>query len=131
MKLVRYLLWMSVMVIGRADEPSKSKDDELSAQRLQLMEKRIAAITVTSDEEGFPKTFNAKPVFRYTDPARSYVAAAVWKLGESGRPKAIVTTELHRQFFGRSIISCEYLSLTQTPFIELAGRHSRSCGRRQ
>ena len=120
MKLVRYLLWMSVMVIGRADEPSKSKDDELSAQRLQLMEKRIAAITVTSDEKGFPKTFNARPVFRYTDPARSYVAAAVWKLGESGRPKAIVTTELNRQFFGRSIISYEYLSLTQTPFTATA-----------
>ena len=109
-----------VLFLAQADEPEKSKDDELSAQRLQLMEQRIAAITVASDEEGFPKAFNSRPIFRYTDPARNYVAAAVWKLGESGRPKAIVTTELNRQFFGRSIISYEYLSLTQTRFTATA-----------
>ena len=114
------LITYSLAMTGYADEPEKSRDDELTTLRLQLMEKRIAAITVASDEDGFPKAFNARPIFRYTDPARNYVAAAVWKLGDNARPKAIVTTELNRQFFGRSIISYEYLSLTQTRFTATA-----------
>ena len=112
---------LSITAIGRADDPAPDKDDDLSAQRLELMRKRIASVKVTSSEEGFPVEFAAKPIFRYTDPARGYVAAAVWKLGEQGRPRALVTTELHRSFYGRPRIVYEHLSLTPTPFSATGG----------
>src|SRR5437879_719725 len=64
------------------------KDDEVSAKRLALMQKKVASIEVKSSEEGFPAEFGSKPIFRYSDPARGYVAAAVWKVGETGRPRA-------------------------------------------
>jgi hypothetical protein len=78
-------------------DPEKVKDDELTTKRYQLMQNRMLAAKVSSSEAGFPEKFAEKPIFRYTDPARSYVAAAVWKLGDTGRPRAIITTELHRQ----------------------------------
>jgi hypothetical protein len=85
---------LSIAAVGRTDEPAPDKDDDLSAQRLELMRTRIASVKVTSREEGFPVEFASKPIFRYTDPARGYVAAAVWKLGDEGRPRALITTEL-------------------------------------
>jgi hypothetical protein len=110
---------------GRTDEPpKKGKDDELSTERLELMRTRIASVRVKSSAEGFPVEFAAKPIFRYNDPARGYVAAAVWKLGEEGRPRALITTELHRLFYGSPRIVYEYLSLSPTPF-SATGRDCR------
>jgi hypothetical protein len=101
---------------GAAQEPEKAEDGKLAARRLELMQKRMAAVEVKSDLEQFPEHFAAKPLFRYSDPARNYVSAAVWKLGEKGRPRALMTTELHRQFYGSPRIVYEFLSLTPTPF---------------
>lgn len=122
-KLVAAALLLSITAICRADEtePEKAKNDELTAKRYELMQKRMEKVKVTSKEEGFPETFNSKPIFRYTDPARNYVAAAVWKLGDTGRPKAIITSELHRQFYGSPRIVYEYLSLTPTKFTATGG----------
>ncbi len=121
LKLVSAALLLSIAVIGRADEPEKAKDDELTTKRYELMQKRMASVKVKSDAEGFPEQFAPKPIFRYTDPARNYVAAAVWKLGDTGRPRAIITTELHRQFYGQPRIVYEYLSLTPTKFTATGG----------
>lgn len=115
-RLVPVVLMLSIAVIGKTDEPEKGKDDELSTQRFELMQKRIANVKVSSPEDGFPVQFAAKPLFRYSDPARGYVSAAVWKLGEAGRPRAFITTELHRSFRGSPRIVYEYLSLTPTRF---------------
>lgn len=113
---------LSITALGRTDEPAPDKDDDLSAQRLELMRKRIASVKVASSEEGFPAEFAAKPIFRYTDPARGYVAAAVWKLGDEGRPRALITTELYRSFKGAGPhIVYEHLSLTSTPFSATGG----------
>jgi len=102
--------------LSAADEPSKSGTTDIQLQREKIMLAEIQSIRVTSTESGFPESFEEKPIFRYTDPARSYVAAAVWKLGATGRPRAIITTELHRQFRGQPIISYEFLSLTESEF---------------
>lgn len=102
---------------GEEDAPAAtSPADSLAADRFGLMRDRIKTMIVMSGEAGFPESLSLRPLFRYTDPARGYVAAAVWKLGEAGRPKALVTTELHRQFYGQPRIVYEYLSLTSTPF---------------
>jgi hypothetical protein len=98
-----------------ADEP-EGVEQEWKAERLELMQEHMQAFTVRSDIEGFPEKFEATPIFRYDDPARGYVDAAVWRLGEEGRPKAIVTTELHPRFFNRPRIVFEYLSLTEEAY---------------
>ncbi len=95
---------------------AKSRSERLAAERFELIRRRVAAAEIRSEEADFPARFAAKPVFRYSDPARGHVAAAVWKLGDKGRPKAILSTELDRFSTGRPRICHEYVSLTTTPF---------------
>jgi hypothetical protein len=113
------VLVATMACIGLADDKdqaSKSREEALATHRFELMQLKIAAAKVRSNEEGFPTEFAAKPIFRYSDPARGYVAAAVWKLGEVGRPRALIATELDRSDHGKPCISYEYSSLTATPF---------------
>lgn len=97
-------------------QPAKSRYDVLKAQRFELMQSRVAALKIESLERDFPDRFAAKPIFIYNDPARRYVAASVWKLGEQGRPKALLAVELHRSTYGKPSLCYEYGSLTKTPF---------------
>jgi hypothetical protein len=73
-------------------------------------------LKIESDKTSVPSRFAAKPIFKYSDPARGYVAAAVWKLGEHGRPLALLAVELDRNTYGKPCICYEYGSLTNTPF---------------
>lgn len=108
---------LTYAVLGdEENQTGKSRDVVLATQRFELMQKRVAAAKVQSREAGFPTQFAAKPIFKYSDPARGYVAAAVWKLGDEGRPKALLVSELDRFKQGRPSISYEYISLTTTPF---------------
>jgi hypothetical protein len=107
--------------IASADEKNqdgKSRDEALAMRRFELMQKRVAAGKVESGEPGFPHAFAPEPIFRYSDPTRGFVAGAVWKLGDEGRPKALLATELRRKIQGKGNpnISYEFSSLTTTPF---------------
>jgi len=95
---------------------AKSRAELLAAERFELIRRHVGAAEIRSDEADFPTRFAAKPVFRYSDLVRGHVAAAVWKLGDEGRPKAILSTELDRFSAGRPSICHEYISLTTTPF---------------
>jgi hypothetical protein len=113
------VLVATVACIGLADDKDragKSREEALAIRRFELMQQKIAAAKVKSREAGFPTEFASKPIFRYNDPARGYVAAAVWKLGEEGRPRALIATELDRCDHGKPCISYEYSSLTTSPF---------------
>ena len=101
----------------KADEEKvRLEDDALAKQRLAVMHERIAAFGVAGKKEGLPERFEAKPIFRYTDPARGIVSAAIWRLGTTGRPKALISTELYPMFYGQPRIVYEFLSLTDIPF---------------
>lgn len=107
------------IVVGADDEsasPPKSRDQALANARGELMRSRVAAAEVQSPEAGFPKGFELKPIFRYSDPARGSIAASVWKLGGEGRPKALLAMELHRSTYQRPCVMYEFSSLTTTPF---------------
>ena len=121
----RFSLFVGIMMAAAAVVCANELDDasqsEIKSKRHKLMESRIAAVQVKSDEEGFPTAFESMPIFRYTDPARRYVAAAIWKLGTTRRPKALMTTELHRSYRGRPRIVYEYLSLTPVKFAAVGG----------
>jgi hypothetical protein len=101
---------------GNDNEPAKDRAEELIAHRFELMQSRVAALKVESDKTSVPSQFAANPIFKYSDPARGYVAASVWKLGEHGRPLALLAVELDRNTYGRPCIGYEYGSLTNTPF---------------
>jgi hypothetical protein len=94
----------------------QTRDEKLAAARFELMQKRVLAARAQADEPGFPEQFNPKPIFRYSDQARGHVSAAVWVLGNEGRPKALLASELDRINQGRPVISYEYISFTKTPF---------------
>lgn len=114
-----FVVSAAVACFAIADEKNpnaQSRAEALAAQRFELMLKRVTAAKVQADEEGFPTQFAAKPIFKYSDPARGYVAAAVWKLGDQGRPRALLASELDRAKQGKPQISYEYISLTTTPF---------------
>lgn len=100
------------------DKPpdGRGRDEALAARRSEILRARVAAAKAESEEAGFPARFAAGPIFKYSDPARGYVAAAVWKLGDEGRPRALLTTELDRSDHGKPCLSYEYSSLTATPF---------------
>jgi hypothetical protein len=108
-----------VACIAVADEkspPGKTRDEILAMRRFELMQKRVASAKVESGEAGFPRGFAREPIFRYSDPTLGWVAGAVWKLGDEGRPRALLATELRRAVRGKPSISYEFTSLTATPF---------------
>ena len=103
--------------LGDESDPAKqARAEEFAVRRFALIQERVAAAKVQADEAGFPQKIAATPIFKYSDPARGYVAAAVWKLGDEGRPKALLATELDRKDHGKPCIAYEYVSLTTTPF---------------
>lgn len=126
MLIVGVAVWSSaVLTVSAIGQETKSSDsdqpqkaDRLAAERFELIRTRVGRIRVKplNGSEGFPDKVSEKPIFRYSDPARGYLASAVWKVGDEGRAKALITTELWRDFQGKPSIVYEQLSLTGTSF---------------
>jgi hypothetical protein len=99
---------------GAADQPDKR---DLARQRLEIMASRIKSLAVSSTGADFPDRMKTTPLFRYDDETRGYVDGTIWRLGEQGRPLAIVTAELHPKYLGGgSRVIYDFLSLTDQPF---------------
>jgi len=100
-----------------ADDDAKGRpeNEAVAKQRLAVMQERVSAFRVASDDESIASRFDDKPIFRYSDPARRILSSAIWRLGAKGRPRALICVEL-RPFGGRPSIVYEFLSLTETPF---------------
>src|SRR5262249_31561503 len=97
------------------DAPDKKHD--VAGQRLQVMTEHIESILITSPDPSIPKQMQNKPLFRYDDETRGYVDGTVWRLGEKGRPLAIITAELHPNYLGSGpCVVYDFLSLTGRPF---------------
>ncbi len=113
------IVWATspLLLADDANKTTKSREDVLVEQRFELMRSRIAAAEVECQEAGFPRKFEPKPIFRYSDPARGAIASSLWKLGHEGRPKALLAMELHRSTQQRPCVMYEYSSLTTTPFV--------------
>ena len=110
------IIIVAMAAFARAQETDS--DEALVQERLELMRERVQKFGVTSDATDieFPSRLESTPIFRYADPVRGYVAAALWKLGAEGRPLAIVSTELQPKYNGQPRIVYEYLSLTDESF---------------
>lgn len=107
-------LFCGIHGLGIADE---TRDRTIEQRRLETMREHAQQMDFRSKDPQFPRALGDQVLFRYDDPARGYVDGAVWRLGVSGRPRAIITTELHPRYFGRSCIVCDYLSTSDEPFV--------------
>jgi hypothetical protein len=105
--------WTGAATEEKEEAPA---EDDVSKQRIALMRERVAAIRVMSTDDMLPERFEEQHIFRYSDPARGYVDAAVWRLGPKGRPAALITTELQPKVYATPRIVYEYLSLTDVKF---------------
>jgi len=94
---------------------------DLSKARMSLMQDRALDIQFRG-KNAFPTQLESTPLFRYADIPRGYVDGTVWRLGKTGRPLAVVTTELHPRYgmqgTGKSNPRVVYdlLSLSDAPF---------------
>ena len=90
------LLSMCLIVSVNGEEAANAAS-ELSTARLKLMRDTAVGFEFSGGED-VPKTVETEPLFRYDDPTRGYEDGTVWRLGKSGRPLAIITTELHPRY---------------------------------
>ena len=63
--------------------------DPAAEKRLADMKQRVTELALT----GTDAKFSMEPLLRFTDPTRRLQDATLWKLGEKGRPKAILVLE--------------------------------------
>jgi hypothetical protein len=101
-----------------ADPPEATQPDDVQSQaRLKLMRDTIAAFSVRFEQQDDLPTqkFSTEPILRYSDPVRGLLDATVWRLGEDGRPRALVTLELSQRDEDH-ILTYEFLSLSADPF---------------
>ena len=102
---------------GTAPFGEDNEPDSIAAQRMELMRTRAASIRFRAQEETFPVALEPEPLFRYDDLTRGYVDGTVWRLGKTGRPLAIITSELHPHYLGGGPrVVYDFLSLTDIPF---------------
>jgi hypothetical protein len=105
-------------VDAKAVETSAGKEKATVArQRLEVMTARIESIVISSTDPAIPKQMQPAPLFRYDDETRGYVDGTVWRLGDTGRPLAVITAELHPNYLGTGPrVVYDFLSLTDRPF---------------
>jgi hypothetical protein len=110
-------LLVSLVSSVSAEEEPQAKD------RLKWMQEAVDSFEPESAElkTKAALTFASKPLLRYSDPTRDaaqatgnvLVDATVWRLGTEGRPTALVTIELYQRADAPTLLSCEFLSLSE------------------
>jgi len=106
--------------------PVLADDDPQAKHRLKLMEEEVGSLEAESSElKTKPAlTFASRPLLRYSDPTRGIIGSkdnvlldgSVWRLGNEGRPTALVTIELYGKSSAPSRLTYEFLALTKTKF---------------
>jgi hypothetical protein len=99
---------------AQANEPAP----EVTAET-QAINEQVASLTFAAADPALAAAFETveQPLLSYSDPARGYAAAGLWRVGRTGRPLAFVGVEYwnaHDAVPAR--ISMEFLSLTDASF---------------
>jgi hypothetical protein len=84
-------------------------------RRFEQLQSVIDSCRAESSEIGAKAalTFARKPLLRYSDATRGQRESAVWRLGETGRPTAVVTLEIYVHPDQPPHLSHEFVSLTE------------------
>jgi hypothetical protein len=107
------------------DQSEKAELDKQSKRRLEFMQAAIAELDVSPGEiqNAAALKFGKTSSLRYNDPtrqlgatAKGLVDAGVWRLGEGGRPTALVTLEIYRIDARSARLCYEFATLTPMRF---------------
>ncbi len=120
--ILLWTLWIALpAVVGRGGEDASGPaKDESVKQRLELMRNAIDDFQVRSfeGESTEPPKFRNRPLLRYDDQTRpgdgaqALLDATAWRLGETGRPRAIVTLEIYPVNEATAVMTYEFVSLS-------------------
>lgn len=132
MRIYRIMQILALAIVARGTpsrgaegEPETPKADRAAKARLEMMRKVINDFDVRSlqVEPAAALKFRQEPLLRYNDPSRpgdkgaqSLLDATVWRLGETGRPTAIVTLEVYPRGEATAVLSYEFVSLSPLAF---------------
>lgn len=114
----------SIAALVAADPDANEADAQISAET-RAVDEQIASLKFSTDVDSMAAAFEIpeQPLLSYSDPARGYGAAGLWRVGKTGRPLALVSVEYwNAQGDNPARVSMEFLSLIDTPF-ELADAH--------
>ena len=108
---------IAIVRAGRADDAlseEKEQKEQRSKHRLEIMKSAIDALAISADtnEAKSSLKFAPAPLLRYNDETRGFLDGTVWRLGETGRPRALVTIELYRHREGTALLTYEFFSLS-------------------
>jgi hypothetical protein len=114
--LVLSLMHFGNLCPGADDSKTQERDRQ---RRLELMQTTIDDLQIASKEIQRESALKSgrTPLLRYNDPTRSLEAttglldAGVWRIGETGRPTALVTLEIYRGQNNKAVLSYEFLCL--------------------
>jgi hypothetical protein len=109
-------LALAAMLLPFGSSFAQEKRDEAATQRaagfLQSVAESMRA--ETSDKQ---IAVRQSPLLKYSDPARGYLAAGVWRLGETGRPAALVSLQYSlRPQIDHPVLDYELISLSGARF---------------
>ena len=100
-------------------EPSQA-DARMKVMREAIDKFRVTSAEIKSESD---LKFSERPLLRYNDQTREagkgiqgVLDATVWRLGETGRPKAILTLEIYQVRDGNPLLTYEFVSLTPQKF---------------
>ncbi|HJT34033.1 MAG TPA: hypothetical protein VJ783_18450, partial [Pirellulales bacterium] len=125
-QIVALILLLPAATLGGAEEqPEASEANRAAKARLELMRTLIDDFQLRSSQVEPPAglKFGEKPLLRYNDQTRpgdkgvqALLDATAWRLGETGRPLAIVTLEIYPSREARAVLSYEFVSLSPLTF---------------
>lgn len=110
---------------GADEEPEPPKADKSAKGRLEMMHKSIGDFHVRSSQIEPPDAlkFREEPILRFNDQSRlgdngaqGLLDATAWRLGETGRPLAVVTLEIYPFDEATGVLTYEFVSLTKAAF---------------
>ena len=102
---------------GAREKGPELPPEEIKTARMAVMAEHAGNFRFKAAEKDFPERLQADPLFRYDDETRGYIDGTVWRLGATGRPRAIITTELHPNYRGGGPrVVYDALSINREPF---------------
>lgn len=92
------------------EPPTEESADSKPDPRLEWIQSRVNGMKVIG-HDGKKSGFHSTPLLRFSDPVRNVSDATLWRIGEKGRPPAIMVTEVYQ---GRHI-QFEFIAVDRHP----------------
>ena len=105
--------------VSRAADPAASESAAEESAETRAIDEQVASLKFSMTDPARSAAFELadQPLLSYSDPARGYAAAGLWRVGKAGRPLAYVGVEYwnaHDRVPAR--LSMEFLSLVDATF---------------